>query len=206
MLFFSCTTGSDPDDPKTRHCYVLKSENKHTDISLYECVFENCNSKILMRDGIKRYFNASSARSIEDYQNNFVMIDIETKLQERATDSRYDDDSPFKLYSDVMNTFRGSNVTLPVDHKDKLVQLIKYYRLKRKRENTAPILPIAGVVTSAPKDTSESTKNDDPGTSLASPRATPDASKSSPATAVVSQRSNEPITRLRDIESKIEGI
>lgn len=195
--------GSDPDDPKTRHCYILKCENKFNNTSYYECVFENCNSKILMRDGIKRYFNACSDRSVEDYQNNLIMIDIETAIKEQACSAGHDDETPSKLYHDVMNNFKGSNVTLPFDHKEKLIQLIKYYRLKRKRENTAPIYPAGAGVSAPPDDNHVSTDNDEVDKSMSSPRSMHDATNVSPA---VSQQSTDLCISHNKIESKISSI
>lgn len=156
-----------------------------------------------MRDGIKRYFNADSDRSVEDYQNNFIMIDIETEIQEKACSAGYDDVTPSKLYLDVMNNFKGSNVTLPFDHKEKLVQLIKYYRLKRKRESTAPIYPAAGGVNAPPDDHNASANNGEVDKSMSSPRSMHDAANVSPA---VSQQSNDVCISQSEIESKMSSI
>lgn len=139
IVYIRLILGGHPDDPNVRHCYVLKSENTLTNTNYYECVFKNCNSKILMRDGIKRHFNASSDRSVENYQNNFILIDIETAVKEKSNDPAYDNVKSHKLYQDVMNCFKGTNITLPTDHKEKQLQLIKYYRLKRKRESATPV-------------------------------------------------------------------
>lgn len=139
IVYIRLISGNHPNDPNVRHCYVLKSEDTITNTNYYECVFKNCNSKILMRDGIKRHFNASSERSVENYQNNFILIDIESAIKEKASDGSHDNVTSQKLYQEVMNNFKGTNITLPADHKEKQLQLIKYYRLKRKRESVTPV-------------------------------------------------------------------
>lgn len=95
---------------------------------------ENCESKLSVRDGIKRQYNGPHNHTIDEVNDLMTMFEMKKSMVIKAQSEKYDHFPPSDLYNYVINLYNGARLNLPKNHKDKSVKTIKNQRARRRRK------------------------------------------------------------------------